>query len=48
MAIAAAVALACLPAAGRAAFYSGNDLWAQCSGNNDFQAGLCLGFVGDC
>jgi hypothetical protein len=46
IAMATAGALASLPApAARAAFYSGNDLWAQCSGDNIVQAALCLGFV---
>ena len=42
------MALASLPApAARAAFYSGDDLWAQCSGSGKdlFSDGLCAGFV---
>jgi len=42
-----AVALACLPASAETvtAFYSGNALWNECSGDNAFQSGLCMGFV---
>ena len=41
----AAVALACLPASAETAtaFYSA--LWNECSGDNTFQSGLCMGFV---
>jgi uncharacterized membrane protein len=42
-----AVALACLPASAETvtAFYSGNALWNECSADNAFQSGLCMGFV---
>jgi hypothetical protein len=50
--MATAMAMACLPASAEQtvgswvrAFYSGNDLWAQCSGNSDYLSGLCRGYV---
>jgi hypothetical protein len=47
VAMTTAVALACLPASAETAtaFYSGNALWNECSGDNAFQSGLCMGFV---
>ena len=47
VAMATAVAMACLPTAAETAtsFYSGNALWNECSGDNAFQSGLCMGFV---
>jgi hypothetical protein len=41
------LALACLPAQAQDAkgFFSGNDLWAQCSANDNFRRGVCMGFV---
>ena len=46
MAMATAVALGCLPASAQElrAFYTGNDLWSRCSGDNVYQSGLCQGF----
>ena len=47
VALATAVALACLPASAQEAraLYSGNDLWSRCSGKGDLNIGLCGGFV---
>ena len=47
VAMATAVALAFLPASAQElrAFYTGNDLWSRCSGDNTYQSGLCQGFV---
>ena len=46
-AVATVVALACLPASAQEVvrFYSGNDLWSECTNNGDSQFGICLGYV---
>ena len=45
VAIATALALACLPTAARADFATGNDLWNWFSSTDSWRRGLCLGYV---
>ena len=47
IAVATAVALSCPPASAQQGtpFYTGNDLWSQCTSNAPFQSGFCAGFV---
>jgi Ssp1 endopeptidase immunity protein Rap1a len=47
VAVATAVAFACVPAAAQegAGFFTGNDLWSHCPDKSAFSSGICLGFV---